>query len=152
MVLPYLQLQWRVFLCTAVTMRVYLYLYPLPCCVVFFYSNATLLIRLYVRKLIILHKHVDQKGLTAMLGIKRPAGGESGESTSHKWGSPQTRHPPWLWHPEQMSPEVQNWGISDPTKRTGVLQKIKKTKCWQMARTHASMFKCKKGHHTSVGP
>ena len=28
--------------------------------------------------------------------------------------------------PVQTSPEVRNWGISDPTKRTCVLQKLKK--------------------------
>ena len=38
---------------------------------------------------------------------------------AHKWGNP-----PWLWNPGQTSPEVQNRGISGPTKRTCVLQKF----------------------------
>ena len=33
----------------------------------------------------------------------------------------QARNPPWLWNPGEMSPEVQNRGISGPTKRTYVL-------------------------------
>ena len=37
--------------------------------------------------------------------------------------------PPWLWNSEQMSPEVQNRGISGPTKRTCGLQK----KFWKKA-------------------
>ena len=39
----------------------------------------------------------------------------------HKRGNP-----PWFWNPGQVSPEVQNRGISDPTKRTNVLQNITK--------------------------
>ena len=40
--------------------------------------------------------------------------------------STQVRHPPWLWNPGETSPEVQNRGISGPTKRIYVLQKLKK--------------------------
>ena len=40
-------------------------------------------------------------------------------------GRMQARDPPWLWNPEQTSPELQNRSISDPTKRTDVFQKIK---------------------------
>ena len=36
------------------------------------------------------------------------------------------RNPPWLWNPVQTSPEVQNRGISGPTKRTPVLQNLKR--------------------------
>ena len=38
------------------------------------------------------------------------------------------RYPSWLWNPGQTSPEVQNRGISGPTKRTRVLQKFNKKK------------------------
>ena len=38
---------------------------------------------------------------------------------AHKWGVPL-----WLWNPGQTSPKVHNRGISGPTKRTDVLQKI----------------------------
>ena len=41
-------------------------------------------------------------------------------------------NPPWLWNPVQISPEVQNRGISGPTKKTSVLQKNLK------ARMHSS--------------
>ena len=40
--------------------------------------------------------------------------------------STQVRDPPWLWNPGEMSSEVQNRGTSGPTKRTHVLQKLKK--------------------------
>ena len=46
-----------------------------------------------------------------------------GESEDHKPESTQ-RNPPWLWNPEQTSPEVQNRGISGLMKRTYVLQKF----------------------------
>ena len=35
----------------------------------------------------------------------------------------QVRDPTWLWNPGKTSPEVQNRGISGPTKRTNALQK-----------------------------
>ena len=38
------------------------------------------------------------------------------------------RDPPWLWNSEQTSPEVQNRGISGPTKRTYALQIFLKNK------------------------
>ena len=40
----------------------------------------------------------------------------------------QARDPPRLWNPGEKSSEVQNRGISGPTKRTHVLQKFKKQK------------------------
>ena len=38
---------------------------------------------------------------------------------AHTWGVPL-----WLWNPGQTSPKVHNRGISGPTERTDVLQKI----------------------------
>ena len=52
--------------------------------------------------------------------------GESQEFIARRWQSTQARDPPWLWNPGETSPEVQNRGISGPTKRTYVLQKFKK--------------------------
>ena len=49
-----------------------------------------------------------------------------GESEDNSGKKAHKRDPPWLWNPVQMSPEVQNRGISGPTKRTYVLQKLKK--------------------------
>ena len=49
-----------------------------------------------------------------------------GESDNHTSGKARKRDPPWLCNPGQTSPEVQNRGISGPTKRTYVLQKLKK--------------------------
>ena len=46
---------------------------------------------------------------------KRTPGVESGESIPLREQSTQARDPPWLW---QTPPEVQNRGISGPTKRT----------------------------------
>ena len=53
-----------------------------------------------------------------------------GRQVSHQrwiWGMARRQEsmqasPPWLWNPGQMSPEVQNRGISGPTKRTCVLK------------------------------
>ena len=51
------------------------------------------------------------------------------------------QNPLRLWNPEEMSPEVQNRGISGPTKRTHVLQKLKKKKDYQQAGLlNANMF------------
>ena len=47
---------------------------------------------------------------------------ESKATIVYRQGSTQVRDPPWLWNPVQTSPEVQNRGISGPTKRTHVLQ------------------------------
>ena len=41
---------------------------------------------------------------------------------AHRRQSTQARDPSWLWNPGQTSSEVQNRDISDPTKRTYVLQ------------------------------
>ena len=47
--------------------------------------------------------------------------GESKESTTHRRGSIQMSDHPLLWNPEQTSPDVQNRGIRDPTKRTNAV-------------------------------
>ena len=52
--------------------------------------------------------------------------GVSGESIAGRWSSMQVRDPQWLWNAGQTSPEVQNRGISGPTKRTDVLQNFSK--------------------------
>ena len=49
--------------------------------------------------------------------------GELAESIECRQESIQVRDPPWLWNPGQRSPEVQNSGISNSTKRTFVVQK-----------------------------
>ena len=68
--------------------------------------------------------YVDQKSSGAMLAIKRSAGGhtrgEFEESIACSWHRMQVRDPPWLWNPGQMSLEIQNSGMSRPTKRTNV--------------------------------
>ena len=43
---------------------------------------------------------------------------ESEESIACRQKGSQVRDPSWLWNPRQMSPEVQNKGISGPKKRT----------------------------------
>ena len=43
---------------------------------------------------------------------------ESKEFTAHRWWSRQVRNLPYRWNPGQTPPEVQNRGISGPTKRT----------------------------------
>ena len=50
--------------------------------------------------------------------------GESQEFIACRWQSTQARDPPWLWNLGEMLPEVQNRGISGPTKRTYVLQQF----------------------------
>ena len=50
---------------------------------------------------------------------------------AYRQESVQVRTPPWLWNPGQMSPEVQHRGISDPTKRTYVLQNVFKKCLWK---------------------
>ena len=57
--------------------------------------------------------------------------GLSAQARKHASADPftvntQVRDRPWLLNPGQMSPEVQNTGISDPTKRIYVLQKLRK--------------------------
>ena len=49
----------------------------------------------------------------------------------HRQGSMQARDPPWLSNPGETSPEVQNRGISGPTKMTYVLKKLFKKKEWE---------------------
>ena len=77
---------------------------------------------------------VDQ-GIQGMMWIEKawlPCWPLYSQQVSHQrwiWGSHkrESTHPSWLWNPGQTSPEVQNRGISGPTKRTYVLQKLKKT-------------------------
>ena len=47
---------------------------------------------------------------------------------THGQESMQARNPPWLWNPGQTSPEVQNRGISGPTKKDLCPTKILKKK------------------------
>ena len=63
---------------------------------------------------------VEKAGVAPEVNLRNPLC--AGEEAC-KWGNP-----PWLWNPGQTSPEVQNRGISGPTKRTCVLQKIFKKK------------------------
>ena len=58
--------------------------------------------------------------------------GESEESVVCRRGSTQGRDSPWLWNPEQMSPEVQNRGMSGPKQGTYVHLFLNKV------RTHSS--------------
>ena len=53
-----------------------------------------------------------------------PARCESEESMACRQENMQVRDPLWLWNSGQMSPEVQNRGITGLTKRTDVLQKL----------------------------
>ena len=50
--------------------------------------------------------------------------GASEESIPCRLQCMQMREPPWLWNPEQISPEVQNRGISRPTKKDWCHPKI----------------------------
>ena len=52
--------------------------------------------------------------------------GQSQEFIACRQQSTQVRDPPWLWNPGETLPEVQNRGISGPTKRSYVLQKLLK--------------------------
>ena len=67
-------------------------------------------------------KYVDKKRLSFNIihqKISRcHSRGESEESIEYRRGSMKVRVPPWPWNPGQMSPEVQNRGISEPRKRT----------------------------------
>ena len=47
---------------------------------------------------------------------------ESEESIARRRESTQAKDPLWLWNPWLASPEVQNRGTSDPTKRTYVFR------------------------------
>ena len=75
-----------------------------------------------------LYKHVQVQaskrlGLDAGLHRRCHTKGESEESIAYWRGSIHARDLPWLRNPGQMLPEVQNRGISDPTKKTDVLPK-----------------------------
>ena len=59
--------------------------------------------------------------------------GESEESIVHRWGSMQARDPPWLWNPEQTSPEVQNRVSLAPRKGLMSLKNFIKKKPSQMS-------------------
>ena len=51
--------------------------------------------------------------------------GESGDSIVCRWENKQTRDPPWLWSPEQTSPDVQT-RVSVATQKGLVCWKFKK--------------------------
>ena len=80
-----------------------------------------------------LRRYVDEISSAAMLATKRSAGVASEVNLREHvmllirlhqvW---IRQNPVWLWNLEETSPEVQNRGISGPTKRTHVLQKLKK--------------------------
>ena len=74
-------------------------------------------------------RYVDENDSAAMLVAKKSAGVPSEVNLRILLCTGDKAHkqvdPPWLWNPGQMSPEVQNRGISGPTKRTDVLQKLK---------------------------
>ena len=74
-------------------------------------------------------RYVDQKGLAAMLTSIQLAGVTPEVNLRNLLCTGKEAHkrgnPPWPWNPGQTSPEVQNRGISGPTKRTYVLQKLK---------------------------
>ena len=70
-------------------------------------------------------KYVDQKGSAAMLTSLRSAGVTPEVNLRiTQVGKHKNTDPPSLWDPGQMSPEVQNRGISAPTERTYVLKNI----------------------------
>ena len=82
-----------------------------------------------------LRRYVEEIGSAAMLAAKRSAGVAPEVNLRERVmllvRLCQVRirqNPLWLWNPEETSPEVQNRGISGPTKRTHVLQKFKKKK------------------------
>ena len=72
---------------------------------------------------------VEKAGVTPEVNLRNPLC--TGEE-ARKQGNP-----PWLWNPGQTSPEVQNRGISGPTKRTCTLEKLKKKKSSCMTCTEA---------------
>ena len=55
---------------------------------------------------------------------------ESEESILHRLESIQVKNPPWLWNLGQTSLEVQNRGISGPTRKQFVLQNFTKKSSW----------------------
>ena len=61
-------------------------------------------------------KYVDQKGSAAMLTSIQSAGVATEVNLRITQARKHARNPPWLWNPGQTSPEVQNRGISGPSK------------------------------------
>ena len=72
---------------------------------------------------------VEKAGVAPEVNLRNPL---CTDEEARKWGNP-----PWLWNPGQTSPEVQNRGISSPTKRTCVLQKFFKKKKYNLTFTSA---------------
>ena len=74
-------------------------------------------------------RYMDQKGLAVMLTSIQSAGVTPEVNLRNLLCAGKEAckrgNPPWLWNPGQTSPKVQNRGISAPTKRTYVLQKLK---------------------------
>ena len=69
---------------------------------------------------------MDRKGLAAMLTSIQSASIAPDVNLRITQVRQHARDPTWLWNPGQMSPEVQNRGISGPMKRTYVLKKFYK--------------------------
>ena len=68
--------------------------------------------------------YIDRKGSAAILTSIQSVGVTPEVTLRITQARKHTkRDPPWLWNPGQMSPEIQNRGISGPTKRTYVLKK-----------------------------
>ena len=88
-------------------------------------------------------RYVDQKGLAAMLTSVQSTGVAPEVNVRITQVRKHARDPHWLWNPGQTSPEVQNRGISGPTKRAYGLQKFfekKKRKIIQ----YEALFLCEK--------
>ena len=71
---------------------------------------------------------VDMSASTWIKKVQLPCWPLFSQQVSHQrwiWGLHKQESMQGLWNPGQMSPEVQNRGISDPTKGTYVLQKLK---------------------------
>ena len=86
-------------------------------------------------------KYVDQKGLAAILTSPQSAGVTPEENLRITLVRKHTkRNPPWLWNPEQTSPEVQKTGISGPTKRTCPPKILKKKKTKYLWTNQNRMF------------
>ena len=70
------------------------------------------------------HRYVEELDSAAMLATKRLAGVTPevnlGEHVTHTTPPSVTRLPTLAFNLDETSPEVQNRGISDPTKRTYV--------------------------------
>ena len=87
-------------------------------------------------------KYVDRKGLAVMLTPIQLTGVTPEVNLRIMQVRKHTRDPPWLWNPGQTSPAVQNRSISGPTKRTCVLQKLKKTSLKRLQEYYFLLVTC----------